>query len=401
MKKELCLTAATLVLCASCTWIGAEKKEEKTSAEAAKPTKSAETKKTEAPAPVAAPKKADVAVESAKKKESVPVPKADASKGENVDPLAFLPDLVAKIGDEKITKADIILEFKPIIAMMNESGQLDSIPADVWKAEVKERLDDIIATKLLLKLAEADGYKPEPAKAEEEFNKLTAQIPPEQLAETLKKQGMTPEAIKTRIAMGLAIQKWIEEKVVPNIKVSDEDAEKFYRENQERFKKPETVRASHILIKIDEIDPEKAKGMTDEQKKKASDELKQNALKQAQEILATLKQGGDFAKLAATNSDCPSKEKGGDLGTFERGKMSEEFEKSAFSLKPGELSDVVETEFGYHIIKTTEKKESEFMPFQEVKSFLVEGLKNQKTSEIIQDKLETEKKNKKVEIFIN
>ena len=401
MKKELCLTAATLVLCASCTWLGSDKKEEKTAAEAAKPTASAEAKKMETASPVVEAKKADVLAAPAVKKEAAPAPKADAAKAANVDPLAFLPELVAKIGDEKITKADIILEFKPVIAMMNENGQLDSIPADVWKTEVKERLDDIIATKLLVKLAEADGYKPEPAKADEEFNKLTAQIPPEQLADTLAKQGMTPEAIKTRIAMGLAIQKWIEEKVVPNIKISDEDAEKFYRENQERFKKPETVRASHILIKIDELDPEKAKGMTDEQKKTASDELKQNALKKAQEILAELKQGGDFAKLAAENSACPSKEKGGDLGTFERGKMAEEFEKSAFSLSPGELSDVVETEFGYHIIKTTEKKESEFMPFQEVKSFLVEGLKNQKTSEIIQEKLETEKKNKKVEIFIN
>ena len=379
MKKELCLMSALLILCSAYSGVNAAEK----AAPAA------------APAAVAPPPGSPVASPFLN-----PAAK-DAAKDANIDPLAFLPEVVAKIGDEKITKADIILEFKPVIAMMKESGQLDSIPADVWKAEVRERLEDLISTKLLLKLAEADGYKPDPAKADEEFKKLTAQVPPEQLAETLTKQGMTPEAIKARIAMGLAIQKWIEEKVVPNIKVSDEDAEKFYRENQERFKKPETVRASHILIKIDEIDPEKAKGMTDDQKKKATDELKQQALKKAREILAKLKQGEDFAKLATENSACPSKEKGGDLGSFERGKMAEEFDKAAFSLKPGELSDVVETEFGYHIIKTTEKKESEFMPFQDVKSFLVEGLKNQKTSEIIQDKIETEKKNRKVEIFVN
>ncbi len=379
MKKELYLMSTLLILCSA--YVNADEKA------APAPTAAVAV----APAPAATPVATPAAKPAAK----------DAEKNANVDPLAFLPEIVAKIGDEKITKADILVEFKPVIAMMNENGQLDSIPADVWKTEVKERLDDMIATKLLVKLAEADGYKPDPVKAEEEFKKLTAQIPPEQLAETFTKQGMTPEAIKARIAMGLAIQKWIEEKVAPNIKVSDEDAEKFYRENQERFKKPETVRASHILIKVDEIDPEKAKGMTDEQKKKASDELKQQALKKAQDILAKLKQGEDFAKLATENSVCPSKEKGGDLGVFEKGKMAEEFDKAAFALKPGELSDVVETEFGYHIIKTTEKKESEFMPFQDVKTFLVEGLKNQKTSEIIQDKIETEKKNKKVEIFIN
>jgi len=351
-----------------------------------------------APAAAAVPAQAPSAVPAPP---SIKPATKDAEKSANADPLAFLPEVVAKIGDDKITKADILVEFKPVIAMMKESGQLDSVPADVWKSEVKERLEDLIATKLLLKLAEADGYKPDPAKAEEEFKKLTAQLPPEQLAETLAKQGMTQEAIKARIAMGLVIQQWIEEKVAPNIKVSDEDAEKFYRENQERFKKPETIRASHILVKIDEIDPEKAKGMTDEQKGKASDELKQQALKKAQDILAKLKQGEDFAKLATENSACPSKEKGGDLGTFEKGKMAEEFDKAAFSLKPGELSDVVETELGYHIIRTAEKKESEFMPLQDVKGFLVEGLKNQKTSEIIQDRIETEKKNKKVEIFVN
>lgn len=383
MKKELSLMSALLLLCATYGGVNAAEK-------TATATPSAVT-----PAPATAPAQPTVASPFLK-------PAAEAAaKDAKVDPLAFLPELVAKIGDEKITKSDIVVEFKPVIAMMKESGQLDSIPADVWKTEVKERLDDLISTKLLLNLAETDGYKPEPSKAEEEFKKLTAQIPPEQLAETLSKQGMTEEAIKARIAMGLAIQKWIEDKVSSSIKISDADAEKFYRENQERFKKPETVRASHILIKVDELDPEKAKGMTDEQKKKANDELKQQALKKAKDILAKLKQGEDFAKLATENSSCPSKEKGGDLGSFERGKMAEEFEKAAFTLKPGEMSDVVETEFGYHIIKTTEKKESEFMPFQEVKSFLVEGLKNQKISEIVQERIETEKKNKKVEIFVN
>ncbi|MFA6567083.1 MAG: peptidylprolyl isomerase [Victivallales bacterium] len=384
MKKELCLMSTLLVLCSSYNCVNADEKTAPPAAPAATPAAQAPASKPEAFINTTAAKPAA----------------ENASKDANADPLAFLPDLVAKIGDDKITKADIVGEFKPVISMMKESGQLNTIPAEMWKTEVKKRVNDMIAAKLLLKLAEADGYKPDAAKAEEEFKKLTAQVPPEQLAETLAKQGMTTEAIKGRIAIGLAIQKWIEDKVAANIKVSDEDAEKFYNENQERFKKPEAVRASHILIKADEIDPAKAKEMTDEQKKKASDELKQQALKKAEDILAKLKQGGDFAKLATENSACPSKEKGGDLGSFERGKMTPAFEKSAFSLKPGEMSDVVETEFGYHIIKTTEKNDAGITPFKDVKGFLVEGLKKQKTSQIIQEKIETEKKNKKVELFV-
>lgn len=369
MKKELCFMSALLILCSSYSGVSAEEKAIQAVVD---------------PAPAV--------------KQAAPV--EDAAKIASADPLAFLPEIVAKIGDDKITKADIAAEFKPVIAMMKENGQLDKIPSEVWKTQVKEKLNDMIATKLLAKLAETDGYKPDPAKAEEEFKKITAQIPPEKLAEIFTKPGMNPEAIKARIATGLSIQKWIEDKVAANIKVSEEDAEKFYRENQDRFKKPETVRASHILIKTEEIDAEKAKTMTDEEKNKASDELKQKALKKAQEILARLKQGEDFAKLATENSACPSKDKGGDLGPFERGKMTPEFEKAAFSLKPGEMSDVVETEFGYHIIKATEKKESEFVPLNDVKALIIENMKKQKISEIVKGMIETEKKDKKVEIFI-
>lgn len=388
MKKELCLMSALSLLCIAYGSVNAEEKATPVATSAIVPAKVA---------PATAPSsKPEAVVNMAAAKPA----SDDAAVDANVDPLKFVPDLVAKIGDEKITKTEIEGEFKPVISMMKENGQLNAIPAEMWKTEVKKRVNDMVSTKLLLKLAEAEGYNPDPVKADEEFKKITTQIPPEQLAETLAKQGMTPEAIKARIAIGLAIQKWIEDKIVASVKVSDEEAEKYYNENPDRFKKPETVRASHILIKFDDLDPEKAKGMTDEQKKKADDDLKQQSLKKAQDILARLKKGEDFAKLAAENSACPSKEKGGDLGAFEKGRMTPAFEKSAFSLKPGEMSDIVETEFGYHIIKTTEKNDAGVTSFNDVKGFLLEGLKKQKTSQIIQEKIETEKKNKKVEIFV-
>ncbi|OGV37036.1 MAG: hypothetical protein A2X48_04275 [Lentisphaerae bacterium GWF2_49_21] len=324
-----------------------------------------------------------------------------SSKKADANPLAFLPDPVAKIGDEKISRAEIETEFKPIIAMMKENGQLGKIPPEIWKKEVLTGINDMIATKLLSKLAEANGYKPDPALAEEEFKKITAQMPPEQVAETLEKQGMKPEVIKERIATGLAIQKWVDEKILAGIKITDEETEKFYKDNQDRFKKPETVHAFHILIKPDDLDAEKLKTMTDEEKKKAVDETKQKTLQKAQDILAKIKKGEDFAKLASENSACPSKEKGGDLGTFGKGNMVPEFEKAAFSMKPGELSDIVETKYGYHIIKLAEKNEAGVVPFAEVKNFISENLKKQKLSETVRGIIEAEKKDKKVEVLVN
>ena len=109
-----------------------------------------------------------------------------------------------------------------------------------------------------------------------------------------------------------------------------------------RIKKPEQVKASHILVKVD--------AGADEAKKA-------EARKKIQEIQQKVKAGGDFEALATENSDCPSKAKGGDLGFFERGQMVKPFEEAAFALKPGEVSGIVETQFGYHIIKVQEKKD--------------------------------------------
>ncbi|MFZ2658335.1 MAG: peptidylprolyl isomerase [Victivallales bacterium] len=371
MKKEQYFLIALLFSFSSFNIVNAEEKDSK-----------------QAPAPAVKP-------------EALFKPDEAATKKTNAEPLAFLPEVVAKIGDEKITKADIEAEFKPVISMMKENGQFDKIPPETWKKEVVSGINDIVTTKLLMKLAEENGYKPDSAKTDEEFKKMTAKIPPEQLADMLAKQGMTEEAIKKRIGISLAIQKWVEEKVVADIKISDEDVEKFYKENQDRFKKPESVHASHILIKPDEIDAEKAKTMSDADKKKASDEQKQKALKKTQEILAKLKSGEDFAKLAKENSTCPSKEKGGDLGSFEKGKMVPEFEKSAFSLKPGEMSDIVETQFGYHIIKVSERNDAETAPLKDVKSFILDNMKKQKTSEAVQKLIESEKQKRKVEILVN
>ena len=380
MKKLLYLMPVLLLACSSCTLSNAGKKAEAAPARETTMTNTGASKQ---------------AVSESKK------PGAEQQKTDaNTDPLAFLPPVVAKIGDEKITQEELREEFKPMMIMMKESGQLSAIPPEAWKDEARDRINNIISSRILLKLAKADGYDLDMKNADEEFKNITAQVPPESVEETLAKQGMTVKMFKENIAKSLAIKKWIDEKESEDITVTDAEAEKFYRENQDRFKRPESVTASHILITPDDIDEEKAKEMSDEDRKKLEAELKAAARKKAEEVLAKLKQGGDFAKLAAEYSSCPSKDHGGDLGTFEKGKMADEFEKAAFALEPGNISDVVETEYGFHIIKVTDKLKPGFIPFDEVKGSLLEGLKNQKISEKLQEMIESEKKKQNVEIYI-
>ncbi len=162
-----------------------------------------------------------------------------------------------------------------------------------------------------------------------------------------------------------------------NVAVTDEDMESYYKANMDTFKQPEMVRARHILIKVD---------------KSASEEEKAKAKEKAEGILKRIKAGEDFAKLAKEYSDDPgSKANGGELGFFARGRMVEPFEEAAFALKPGEVSGVIQTDFGFHIIKVEEKKAAGVEPFEEakekVRSQLMETLSKQRAKTVLEDAL--------------
>jgi peptidyl-prolyl cis-trans isomerase C len=151
------------------------------------------------------------------------------------------------------------------------------------------------------------------------------------------------------------------------------------------FKQPEQVRASHILIKVEP--------QADESQKAA-------ARKKIQKIQQRLQKGEDFAALAEEFSQCPSSAKGGDLGYFRRGQMVKPFEEAAFALKPGEVSDVVETKFGYHLIKVIEKKSETTIAFEDIKDRLEQYLKQEKVQKEVSLYAQKLKEKAKVERFL-
>ena len=139
----------------------------------------------------------------------------------------------------------------------------------------------------------------------------------------------------------------------------------MYEGRKDQFSEPEQVRASHILIKVD---PD------------ASQEEKNAARQKIEDILANVKAGQDFAELAKQYSECPTNQKGGDLGFFPRGVMVASFEEVAFTLNKDEISGIVETPFGYHIVKVTDKKSQRKVSFEEAKDRLRQELLQQKSS---------------------
>src|SRR5687768_12636740 len=212
-----------------------------------------------------------------------------------------------------------------------------SIPPDRRDEILRGALDQLITYTLLSQESRTRGVKVEAAEIEAKMGQLKSQFPTQEAFDkALKDRGMTVDSLRKDAQVDLSVTKLMDAEVASLPGPSDADAKDFYDKNQDRFKEGEQVRASHILVRVDE---------------KADAAAKQKARAKIDSVLKKAKAGGDFAKLAQENSDDGSAAQGGDLDYFTKGQMVAAFDKVAFELKPGQISDVVTTQFGYHIIK--------------------------------------------------
>lgn len=308
---------------------------------------------------------------------------APAAKAEVQEAAKKAPsDPVAKINGTVITKKELDRAVKVLIAQ-NRLPQ--NLPADQLKDAENAALDQLISAELIYQAGQKTVIKDIDKQVEEKIAQNRAKFPSaEEFEKALKTVEMTDKDLKEFTRKDIVITSFIENNIVSKIKVSEADAKKFYDDNIDKFKQDESVKASHILIGVDA---------------KASDEEKKKAKEKAEALLKKIKAGEDFATLAKTESTCPSAKQGGDLGQFGKGQMVPAFEKAAFALKPGEVSDVVETQFGYHIIKLTEKKEGGTTKYDDVKAKIMDYLKNTKIQKGVNDYLEELKKTGKIERF--
>ncbi len=191
----------------------------------------------------------------------------------------------------------------------------------------------------------------------------------EEIKKMLQSRGMNYDEWEQQIRWGVKLGKLVEAEFGVQLKITENDANNFYTANIERFETPEQIKASHILIKPDMTDPNVD-----------PNEAKAKALAKAQDLLKQIEEGADFATLARANSDDLSKAKGGDLGYFGRGRWEAPFEKVTFELKVNEVSDVVKTQLGYHIIKVTDRKEASRKTFEQARDEIIKRLEQRKRS---------------------
>ena len=293
-------------------------------------------------------------------------------------------DKAAVVNTTVITQAELDSQMRIVVDRLRSSGRLpDVAQLDQIRSQV---LENLIARELLYQQTLKKGIKVSQEEINEQLINLKSQFPNEaEFNQALTRMDLTEASIKEKIQRDLALKKLIEDEIVPKVTVSESEIRAFYDNNPETFKQPERVKASHILIKVDP---------------KADSAQKAEAKKKIDSVQAKLQKGEDFGALAKEYSEGPSAPKGGDLGYFSRGQMVKPFEDAAFAMKPGEVSGMVETRFGYHLIKVTDKTPEGTVPYADVKEKLGEFLKQKKIQQEIQVYVKNLEEKAKIEKFV-
>ena len=291
-------------------------------------------------------------------------------------------EVAAKVNGVSITTQELNRSFQTHVRIPYATVEDDPRAKEI----LRQILDDLIDRELLLQQAKSLKMAVPAQQVDDQMQQLTQRFPSQEaLEQALTAQNVTMDAVKKDVESQMLRQQLVKKEVLDKVNVSARDVQTFYDKNKEKYVEEEQVRARHILIRVPQdvspADDAKLKGKADD------------ALKRA-------KQGEDFAALAKELSDDGSKENGGDLGFFPRGRMVPAFEETAFTLQPGQMSEVVRTQFGYHIIKADERKAARALSFDEAQPQVKQDLTQQQTLDRYQQYVEKLRGKAKVEVLL-
>ena len=290
---------------------------------------------------------------------------------------------IAKVNGVAIDRGEFDAKFTKMTKAFTTRKK--EIPAGLAKRYRQSILKQLVDKELLRQKIESAGVKIEDADLAKELVDYKKMFRTEDnFQRYLKSSSISLDQIKGNISHNLAVQKLLEKE--GGLAITDEAVKEYYEKNQSRYEVKEQIRASHILFKVSSKDD-----------KAADKAAKQKATKAFKEAG---KPNADFAALAKKHSEGPTASRGGDLSYFNRGRMVPEFEKVAFTMKVGDVSKPLRTQFGWHVIKVTDRKEGRKRPFDEVKESISKLLRNKKSRKAKADLLKTLKETAKIERFL-
>jgi peptidyl-prolyl cis-trans isomerase C len=332
-----------------------------------------------APAKTVAP-----AADSAAKPQSKETPKE--TEDETVPPAApnaLFPAVVAKVNGKSVLGRELEQLVRSQLAQIG-SPEWKNLRDEYRGQLVLESLNSLISSRLLYQKATDSGIKATDLEIQAELQSFSKSFKSDaEMNQALASQQMDRASLEKSLRQNLVISKFVEENVTKKIVVTPDEAAKYYSGHPAEFQHPDVVRISLILIQ--------PAGNTSEQ-----DDL---AKQRAEALLARIKKGEDFGKIAKENSVDSSASQGGDIGFVSKENLAPELSDAAFSLPIGGVK-LIKSSFGYHILKATEKKKEGLSTLEEVKAQLIDFLKDQKTQTEL-NKLVTQLRDQsKVEILI-
>lgn len=252
--------------------------------------------------------------------------------------------IAVEVDRVKLTKEQLEADLQKKLAMLKSQIPAESL--EQAKVEIRRSVvDEFVVQTLLNKEIGVKKVTATEKEVADVLESMKSQLPAGMtMDDLLKKNKIDAAKMRDEIGMNIRINKLVMQELGGKVKIADKEISDFYNKNLDKFKKPESVHARHLLVS-------KVSGDTDK--------IKAEKKTKAEELRKQLISGADFAELAKKNSDCPSKENGGDLGTFTRGQMVKPFEDAAFSQEKNAIGPVVETDFGFHIIQVLEHQSPE------------------------------------------
>jgi len=265
------------------------------------------------------------------------------------------PEVLVRVNGRAVTLAEFRREFARILPpdqtlSAAERGELE-----------RSFLVQLIDRELTLAEAQRLGVSLDPGAVDAAVREYRSEYPGDSFTAVLREQGLTPEQWRRELKRSLLMEKVMRQAVDARVMVSDAEIEDYFKTHQDQFDRPEQVRARQIVV------------AGEEEGKKA---------------LAGLHQGRSFAEVAREVSLSPDAEQGGDLGFFGRGEMPPEFDAAVFTLEPGQVSDLVKSDYGYHIFLVEERRSARRLNLPQVREQIREQLLADKRQRAYQDWLQ-------------
>ncbi len=291
----------------------------------------------------------------------------------------------AVVNGKAITKQELDREMRIIqVKLMLAGKPIGSAKYDEMEQKV---LEDLINRELLYQECSKQDIKVKKEDVDKNLEHLRKQYSTElEFMETLEKRELTREKLRDKIKREIAIKQLIRDKFVENTAIPEDELKRFYENHLDDFYRPEQVKISQILIAV---------------KPDATDAEKEEALKKLKAIREKAIAGENFGELAKQYSDCPSKKKGGNLGYIKKGNLDINLEKTAFSLDSGEVSEILLTKYGYHLIKCTDRLTEMTILFEKARPQIERSLIQNKVREKLYAYLENIKEKADLVRFIS